>query len=61
MLKDPILYAKEIADEPDAREALDRFVKIFHLEELLEDEAMPAEQKKQAKVQAELIPTPVRA
>ncbi|SFC55046.1 glutamyl-tRNA reductase [Bacillus sp. OV322] len=32
MLKDPILYAKEMANEPNAREALDRFVKIFHLE-----------------------------
>ena len=60
LLKDPILHAKEMADEPNAREALDQFVKIFHLEELIENEAMPAEKEKQAKA-AQVIPVPARA
>lgn len=60
LLKDPILHAKEMAEEPNAREALDQFVKIFHLEELVENEAMPAEKAKQAKA-AQVIPVPARA
>ena len=36
MLKDPILYAKELADEPNTKEALNEFVKTFRLEELIE-------------------------
>ena len=36
MLKDPILYAKELADESNTKEALNDFVKTFRLEELIE-------------------------
>lgn len=36
MLRDPILYAKELAGKPDANDGLNRFVKIFHIEELVE-------------------------
>ena len=43
MLKDPILYAKELADEPNAKEQLNNFVKIFHLEELIEDQLVADE------------------
>nr|WP_295971474.1 glutamyl-tRNA reductase [uncultured Bacillus sp.] len=35
MLKDPILQAKELAGSKDADEALDLFVKIFNIEELV--------------------------
>lgn len=46
MLKDPILYAKELADEPNTKEALNEFVKTFRLEELIESQlAVPNEQK----------------
>ena len=45
MLKDPILYAKELADEPNTKEALNEFVKTFRLEELIEKQlAVPNEQ-----------------
>ncbi|CAH0346331.1 glutamyl-tRNA reductase [Bacillus sp. CECT 9360] len=36
MLKDPILYAKELAGEQNANDAMNRFVKIFDLEEIAE-------------------------
>jgi glutamyl-tRNA reductase len=47
MLKDPILYAKDLAEEKNAKESLNRFVKIFNLEELIEEQvtADGAEQK----------------
>lgn len=35
LLKDPILQAKEIAGQKDAEKALDLFVKIFNIEELI--------------------------
>ncbi|WP_110927105.1 glutamyl-tRNA reductase [Bacillus massiliglaciei] len=46
MLKDPILYAKELAEEPNAKEALNNFVKIFHLEDHVEEQMSEAEVKK---------------
>ena len=46
MLKDPILYAKELADEPNTKEALNDFVKTFRLEELIEKQLVdPKEQE----------------
>jgi glutamyl-tRNA reductase len=36
MLKDPILQAKELASQPDAQYALELFVKVFNIEELVE-------------------------
>lgn len=38
MLKDPILQAKELAGRSDAGEALDLFVKIFNIEELVQQQ-----------------------
>ena len=35
LLKDPILQAKELAARPDANQALDLFMKIFNIEELV--------------------------
>ncbi|RSK52464.1 glutamyl-tRNA reductase [Bacillus canaveralius] len=35
LLKDPILQAKELASQPDADQALDLFVKIFNIEQLV--------------------------
>ncbi|MDQ0219396.1 glutamyl-tRNA reductase [Peribacillus cavernae] len=60
MLKDPVLYAKELAGDPDAKEALDSFVKIFHIEELVEGQE-PASVKVQAEVPAKLKSIPVKA
>jgi glutamyl-tRNA reductase len=60
MLKDPILYAKELADEPDAKEALDRFVRIFQLEELVEAKTAVSE-KGQAETAGNLSAIPVKA
>jgi glutamyl-tRNA reductase len=47
MLKDPILQAKELAGAKDADEALDFFVKIFNIEELVatHQEVKEAERK----------------
>lgn len=39
LLKDPILQAKELAARPDAENALDLFVKIFNIEDLVEEQA----------------------
>jgi glutamyl-tRNA reductase len=39
MLKDPILEVKELAAKKDAHEALDLFVKIFNIEDLVEKQA----------------------
>jgi glutamyl-tRNA reductase len=38
MLKDPILQAKELAARPDADQAMDLFMKIFNIEELVEEQ-----------------------
>jgi glutamyl-tRNA reductase len=43
LLKDPILQAKELAARPDAEEALDLFMKIFNIEELVEKQTKAAE------------------
>jgi glutamyl-tRNA reductase len=45
LLKDPILQAKELAARPDAEEALDLFMKIFRIEELVEKQTKAAETK----------------
>jgi glutamyl-tRNA reductase len=61
MLKDPILYAKELVDQPNAKEELDRFVKLFQLGDVLENHTIPAEQEKQLeKVKAvQVVPVQV--
>ena len=62
MLKDPILYAKELADEPNTKEALNEFVKTFRLEELIEKQlAVPSEQNQVVTKAANLNPIPVQA
>lgn len=38
LLKDPILQAKEMAGQKDSEQALDLFVKIFNIEELVSDQ-----------------------
>ncbi|MDN3018488.1 glutamyl-tRNA reductase [Paenibacillus sp. BSR1-1] len=38
MLKDPILQAKELAAKPNAEQAMDLFMKIFNIEELVHDQ-----------------------
>ena len=38
LLKDPILQAKEMAARPDAEQAMDLFIKIFNIEELVEEQ-----------------------
>ena len=61
MLKDPILYAKELADEQNSKEALNNFVKIFRLEELIEEQLMAADEQEQATTKAAVLnPIPVR-
>ena len=61
MLKDPILYAKELADEPNTKEALNNFVKIFHLGELVEEKFVTANEQEQATTKAAILnPIPFR-
>ncbi|MGG0413242.1 glutamyl-tRNA reductase [Peribacillus simplex] len=60
MLKDPILYAKELADEPNAKEQLNNFVKIFHLEELIEDQLVEDEKERNSSKSSLLNPVPVQ-
>ncbi|AMM94083.1 glutamyl-tRNA reductase [Peribacillus simplex] len=61
MLKDPILYAKELADEPNAKEQLNNFVKIFHLEDLIEDQLVADDEKEMNSSKASLLnPVPVQ-
>jgi glutamyl-tRNA reductase len=42
LLKDPILQAKELAARPDAAEALELFMNIFNIEELVEKQQTKA-------------------
>jgi len=42
LLKDPILQAKELAARPDATQALDLFMKIFNIEELVQEQQSKA-------------------
>ncbi|RFU62574.1 glutamyl-tRNA reductase [Bacillus sp. V59.32b] len=60
MLKDPILYAKELAGEQNANDALNRFVKIFDLEEIAEAEA-GTPQKESVPSAAKLSSFPAKA
>ncbi|PEJ36582.1 glutamyl-tRNA reductase [Peribacillus butanolivorans] len=61
MLKDPILYAKELADEPNAKEQLNNFVKIFHLEELIEDQLVVDDENERNSAKTSLLnPVPVQ-
>ncbi|QCJ43648.1 glutamyl-tRNA reductase [Bacillus sp. S3] len=46
LLKDPILQAKELAARPDADQAMEFFMKIFNIEELVQEQhSKPAETK----------------
>ncbi|KON70285.1 glutamyl-tRNA reductase [Peribacillus butanolivorans] len=61
MLKDPILYAKELADEPNAKEQLNNFVKIFHLEELMEEQLVVDDENERNSAKTSLLnPVPVQ-
>jgi glutamyl-tRNA reductase len=61
MLKDPILYAKELADESNTKEALNDFVKTFRLEELIEEQFAVSNEQDQVVTKAAILhPTPVR-
>lgn len=61
MLKDPILYAKELADESNAKESLNDIVKIFRLEELVEEQFRAVHEPAQQMTKtAALQPVPVR-
>ncbi len=51
LLKDPILQAKELAARPDADEALDLFMKIFNIEELVEKQQTKAAETNKTMVQ----------
>ncbi|SFB16526.1 MULTISPECIES: glutamyl-tRNA reductase [unclassified Bacillus (in: firmicutes)] len=53
MLKDPILQAKELAARPDADQALDLFVNIFNIKELVEAQ----QESKAAETKKELVPS----
>jgi glutamyl-tRNA reductase len=50
LLKDPILQAKEMAARPDADEALELFMKIFNIEELVAKQESKAAETNQAMV-----------
>lgn len=45
LLKDPILQAKELAVRPDADQAMDLFMKIFNIEELVQEQHTKEEKK----------------
>lgn len=54
MLKDPILQAKELAARPDKEQAMDFFMKIFNIEELVKDqESNPGEMNKRPHAEAQ--------
>jgi glutamyl-tRNA reductase len=50
LLKDPILQAKELAARPDAEQALDLFMKIFNIEELVKEQHSKAAETNQIPV-----------
>nr|WP_263325533.1 glutamyl-tRNA reductase [Neobacillus sp. Marseille-Q6967] len=52
MLKDPILQAKELAARPDAEQAMDLFMKIFNIEELVEEQQSKAAETNKMMVQS---------
>ncbi|RHW40661.1 glutamyl-tRNA reductase [Neobacillus notoginsengisoli] len=54
LLKDPILQAKELAARPDAEEALDLFMTIFDIKDLVEEE----QQTKAAETKKKLVHAP---
>ncbi|WP_059171307.1 glutamyl-tRNA reductase [Bacillus sp. FJAT-27445] len=54
LLKDPILQAKELAARPDAEEALDLFMTIFDIKELVEEQ----QQTKAAETNKEMVHAP---
>jgi glutamyl-tRNA reductase len=50
LLKDPILQAKELAARPDANQAMDLFMKIFNIEELVQEQHSKAAETNQIPV-----------
>ncbi|MCQ6278286.1 glutamyl-tRNA reductase [Bacillus sp. EB600] len=51
LLKDPILQAKEMAAKPDASKSLDLFMKIFNIEDLVDQQQPKAAETKKTLVQ----------
>jgi glutamyl-tRNA reductase len=51
ILKDPILQAKELAARPDADQAMDLFMKIFNIQELVEEHHSKAAETNKVMVQ----------
>lgn len=61
MLRDPILYAKELADDSNTKESLNEIVKMFGLEELVEGQFVAADKQAQKITKAAILnPIPVR-
>ena len=61
MLRDPILYAKELADDSNIKESLTEIVKMFGLEELVEGQFVAADKQAQKTTKAAILnPIPVR-
>ncbi|HJV16241.1 MAG TPA: glutamyl-tRNA reductase, partial [Bacillales bacterium] len=52
LLKDPILQAKELAALPDADKALDLFMKIFNIEDLVDEQQSKAAESNKIMVHA---------
>jgi len=52
LLKDPILQAKELAARPDADQAMDLFMKIFSIEELVQEQQSKAAETNKIMVHA---------
>ena len=50
LLKDPILQAKELAARPDANQAMELFMKIFNIEELVQEQHSKAAETNQIPV-----------
>lgn len=46
LLKDPIRYAKEITDEPNTKEAVNQFLKIFQIKDFVKSNVELAEKEK---------------
>lgn len=55
LLKDPILQAKELAGQPNANQALDLFVKIFNIEDLVEQQQQQQLGNKAAETRQEIV------
>ena len=59
LIKDPILYVKGMTDKSNAQEAMDQFLKIFHLEEMGKSNPHSADKEKISNT-TEINPASVR-